>query len=75
MTQVDATAEALGTVQGLRSAFNPILNVILTALDASAIFMRSKALKSLGQIITSDPQLLSLVCDSVQQLLNLLTGA
>lgn len=74
-TQVDATAEALGTVQGLRSAFSPILNVILAALDASAIFMRSKALKSLGQIITSDPQLLSSVCESVYWSRNRLTRA
>lgn len=48
-------------VQGLRSSFNPILNTVITALEAQPVFMRTKALKALGQIITSDPDILSAV--------------
>jgi len=32
------------------------------ALDAPAIFMRTKALRALGQIVTSDATILSTVC-------------
>jgi hypothetical protein len=54
-------AEEIGTIQNLRNSFNPILSVILVALDAPAIFMRTKALKALGQIVTSDSTILSAV--------------
>ena len=59
--RVDALSEEIGTIQGLRNSFNPILGVILMALDAPAIFMRTKALRALGQIVTSDALILSTV--------------
>jgi len=55
-------AEEIGTIQGLKNSFNPILNVILLALDAPAIFMRTKALRALGQIVMSDDTILAAVC-------------
>ena len=59
--RVDALAEEIGTIQSLRNSFNPILGIILMALDAPAIFMRTKALRALGQIVTSDASILSAV--------------
>ena len=59
--RVDGVSEELGTIQSLRNSFNPILSMILTALDAPAIFMRTKALRALGQIVTSDSTILSTV--------------
>lgn len=57
-TRVDRLAEELGTVQSLKNAFDPILNVILASLDVAAVFMRTKALRALGQIVTADPGIL-----------------
>ncbi|KAF8133417.1 hypothetical protein EV363DRAFT_1470656 [Boletus edulis] len=57
--RVDLLAEEIGTVQNLRSSFGPILNVVLMALDAPPVFMRTKALRALGQIVTSDSSILS----------------
>lgn len=48
-------------MQGLSHSFQPILSVILAALDAPAVFMRTKALRALNQIVTSDPGILSAV--------------
>ncbi|KAF7288130.1 Sister chromatid cohesion protein [Mycena chlorophos] len=56
--RIDQTAEAIGTIQTLKNSFTPILNVILGSLDAPPIFMRTKALRALGQIVTSDPTIL-----------------
>ncbi|KAF8648994.1 hypothetical protein AX16_006108 [Volvariella volvacea WC 439] len=56
---VDRLAEEIGTIQSMRSSFQPILGVILMALDAPPIFMRTKALRALGQIVTSDATILS----------------
>lgn len=63
LTRLDRLAETIGITQGLRNYFNPILNVVLQALDAPPVFMRTKALKALGQILTSDPTILSAVCE------------
>ncbi|KAF4617468.1 hypothetical protein D9613_005695 [Agrocybe pediades] len=57
--RVDSLSEEIGTIQSLRNSFNPILSIIVIALDAPAIFMRTKALKALGQIVTSDATILS----------------
>ncbi|KZT19995.1 ARM repeat-containing protein [Neolentinus lepideus HHB14362 ss-1] len=57
--RVDRLAEEIGTIQGLRNSFHPILNKILLSLDAPPVFIRSKALRALGQIVTSDPTILS----------------
>lgn len=59
--RIDRLSEEIGTIQSLKNSFNPILNVILMALDAPAIFMRTKALRALGQIVTSDATILSAV--------------
>ncbi|KAF8507524.1 hypothetical protein BU17DRAFT_57352 [Hysterangium stoloniferum] len=56
--RVDRLAEELGTTQGIGNAFDAILNVILMSLDATAVFMRTKALRALGQIVTADPGIL-----------------
>ncbi|KAJ7605513.1 hypothetical protein DFH06DRAFT_257355 [Mycena polygramma] len=57
--RIDRVAEEIGTIQLLRNSFQPILKIILSALDAPPIFMRTKALRALGQIVTSDPTILS----------------
>ena len=61
VVRIDRLAEEVGTIQSLRNSFQPILNIILVALDAPAIFMRTKALRALGQIVTSDATILSMV--------------
>lgn len=61
VARVDLLTEEIGTVQNLRSSFGPILNVVLMALDAPPVFMRTKALRALGQIVTSDSSILSTV--------------
>ncbi|EIN12396.1 hypothetical protein PUNSTDRAFT_118258 [Punctularia strigosozonata HHB-11173 SS5] len=60
VARIDRLAEEIGTLQSLRNSFNPVLNVILAALDAPPVFMRTKALRALGQIVTSDPSVLSM---------------
>ena len=60
-TRTDVLSEEIGMMQNLRNTFFPILNVVLSALEAPPVFMRTKALKALGQIITSDPSILSAV--------------
>jgi cohesin loading factor subunit SCC2 len=59
--RIDKLAEEVGTIQSMKNSFNPILTVILSALDAPPVFMRTKALRALGQIVTSDPSILSAV--------------
>lgn len=61
VVRIDLLAEEVGTIQSLRNSFQPILNIILVALDAPPIFMRTKALRALGQIVTSDATILSMV--------------
>ncbi|KAG9123567.1 Sister chromatid cohesion protein 2 [Ceratobasidium sp. 392] len=56
--RVDDLAERFGGVQSLRNAFEPILSAILMSLDAPAVFMRTKALRALGLIVTKDPSIL-----------------
>lgn len=48
-------------VQGLANSFQPILSVVLRALDAPVIFMRTKALRALSQIVGSDQSVLARV--------------
>ncbi|KZP26313.1 hypothetical protein FIBSPDRAFT_1040859 [Athelia psychrophila] len=59
VVRIDRFSEEIGSIQALKSSFQPILNVILQALDAPPVFMRTKALRALGQIVTSDPTILS----------------
>ena len=56
---MDRVAEEIGITQCLKNAFEPILNVILSALDAQTVFMRTKALRALSQILTVDPSVLT----------------
>ncbi|KIL61369.1 hypothetical protein M378DRAFT_26115 [Amanita muscaria Koide BX008] len=57
--RVDRLAEEIGTTSILRNSFQPLLGTILLALDAAPIFMRTKALRALGQIVMSDATILS----------------
>ncbi|THH14012.1 hypothetical protein EW146_g6273 [Bondarzewia mesenterica] len=59
VAHVDRLAEEIGIIQDLKNSYNPILSVILLALDAPPVFMRTKALRALGQIVTSDPTILA----------------
>lgn len=59
--RVDDLAERFGGTQSLRNAFEPILGAILMALDAPAVFMRTKALRALGLIVTKDSSILKQV--------------
>jgi cohesin loading factor subunit SCC2 len=70
LARIDDLAEMLGSLQGMRHLFQPILNVILSALDAPPVFMRTKALRALGQIVTSDPEILSAVYISLHTVHN-----
>lgn len=58
VARIDRLSEELGTTQSLSNAFDAMLNVILVSLDATAVFMRTKALRALGQIVTADPGIL-----------------
>jgi cohesin loading factor subunit SCC2 len=59
--RADKLSEQLGSLSSLNVAFEPILGVILISLDAAAVFMRTKGLRSLGQILTSDHTVLKKV--------------
>lgn len=59
--RIDQLGEQIGTLQAMRSSFDPILNTIVASLNAPVIFIRTKALRALGQIVTSDPAVLSMV--------------
>ncbi|KAI0734724.1 hypothetical protein C8Q72DRAFT_321316 [Fomitopsis betulina] len=59
-TRMHRLSEEIGIIQTFRNSFAPILNAVLKALEAPPVFMRTKALKALGQIVTSDPSILSL---------------
>lgn len=61
VARIDRLAEEIGVVQDLRNSYQPILNVTLLALDAPPVFVRTKALRALGQIVTSDPTILTSV--------------
>ncbi|KAL5482593.1 SCC2 [Sanghuangporus weigelae] len=57
--RADNLSEQLGTTQALKNAFDPILNVIILALDAPAVFVRTKALRALSHILTVDSSVLT----------------
>ena|SRR6266404_2575170 len=59
VARIDRLAEEIGIAQDLRNSYQPILNVILLALDAPPVFVRTKALRALGQIVMSDPTILT----------------
>lgn len=59
--RIDVVSEIVGVSQVLKHAFEPIFGVILSSLDASAVFMRTKGLRALGQVIIEDPAILRTV--------------
>jgi len=61
VAHIDQLAEKIGAIQVLKSSFHPILNITLLALDAPPVFMRTKAIRALGQIVMSDVNILSTV--------------
>lgn len=54
-------SEIVGVSQVLKHAFEPMFSVILASLDASAVFMRTKALRALGLVVIEDPAILRTV--------------
>lgn len=62
-SRIDRLAEEIGTIQTMKNSFQTILNVVIASLNAPVIFMRTKALRALGQIIMSDATILSVVSD------------
>ncbi|ORY01377.1 hypothetical protein K493DRAFT_405563 [Basidiobolus meristosporus CBS 931.73] len=56
-----SVAELLGTRQGLYQSFDVLLSKILAALEMSVVAFRTKALKALGQVVVSHPEILSQV--------------
>ncbi|EJU03190.1 ARM repeat-containing protein [Dacryopinax primogenitus] len=57
-SRIDTVGQLLGATNPLQNTFDPTIHAILLALTSPAVFMRTKALRAIGQIITCDPQLL-----------------
>ena len=57
--RIDAISEELNCTRTLNRAFEPILNAVLSALDSSSVTFRTKALKALGHVVTSDATVLT----------------
>jgi hypothetical protein len=58
---IEAAATALQVVRPLDGAFESIIEAILHAMDADAVAVRTKAIRSLGVVATSDMSLLTIV--------------
>jgi hypothetical protein len=58
---IEAATTALQVVRPLDGAFESIIEAILHAMDADAVAVRTKAIRSLGAVITSDMSLLTIV--------------
>jgi cohesin loading factor subunit SCC2 len=56
--RIDLVSEIISVSQVLKNAFEPTLNIIINCLDASAVFMRTKGLRALGEVILEDPTIL-----------------
>ena len=69
VARVDRLAEEIGIIQSLKNAFDPILNVVLLALDAPPVFMRTKALRALSQILAVDASILTNVGTFVHEII------
>lgn len=61
--RIDNISLRLGSLTAFNRGFDAILSVVLGSLDAAAVFMRTKALRSLGQVLASDPTVLKKVLD------------
>jgi cohesin loading factor subunit SCC2 len=57
--RIDLLARDLGGIHVLSNSFQAILAVVLRSLEAPVIFMRTKALKALSQIVGSDQSVLN----------------
>lgn len=60
-SRADELSERVGSLSKLNKGFDLGLQAILGSLDATAVFMRTKALRALGQILISDPSVLKRV--------------
>ena len=61
---------AVANGSSLQSAFDPILNALLSAMGNPLVISRSKALRGLSSIINADPDVLSLVSGRGEHWLN-----
>ena len=60
--RINLVSEIISVSQVLKNAFEPTLNIIINCLDASAVFMRTKGLRALGEVILEDTAILRNVC-------------
>ncbi|KAG8957597.1 Sister chromatid cohesion protein 2 [Tulasnella sp. 419] len=58
VARLDALADELGASNRLTSAVDVIMNAVLNSLEAPAVFVRTKGLRALGQILLADPDAL-----------------
>ena len=66
--RADLVSEIISVSQVLRNAFEPMLNMILSSLDASDVLMRTKAIRALGDVVTVDPAILQKVSSLARKL-------
>jgi hypothetical protein len=60
-SRIDALSQLLGATNPVQDAFDRSVAIIISALASPAVFMRTKGLRAIGQIVTCDPALLSQV--------------
>ncbi|KAG8885372.1 Sister chromatid cohesion protein 2 [Tulasnella sp. 332] len=58
ITRVDGVSEELGGTSSLTNAYDAIVSVVLNSLGSTIVFMRTKSLRALGQIIIADSDVL-----------------
>jgi cohesin loading factor subunit SCC2 len=58
IARLDSLSEELGSISSLTNAYDAIVNVVLNSLGSTVVFMRTKGLKALGQMINTDPEVL-----------------
>ncbi|KAG9034044.1 Sister chromatid cohesion protein 2 [Tulasnella sp. JGI-2019a] len=58
IARVDSLSEELGSTNALTNAYDAIVNVVLNALGSTVVFMRTKSLRALGQMIVADSNVL-----------------
>jgi cohesin loading factor subunit SCC2 len=58
VSRIHDLSALIGATQALTSLVDTILNVVLVASDSTVVQLRTKALKALSSIVTSDPEVL-----------------
>lgn len=58
IARVDGVSEELGGIGSLSNAYDAIVNVVLNSLGSTVVFMRTKSLRALGQIVVADSDVL-----------------